>query len=222
MTDKEKKDPQEEKSKNTNMFTWTKQELLDTLAAYEPAEADKYREGTFPANVKKEVIELIKQWEVVPHEILSKLMNKKHAANDDREGKVVVVEYKDEDEITENEPANDVNRVEDKLKDITNIPVDKLTKREKLILEMSNTKRVIFHNTNEFGSSPTQAPFIFVGLNGNGYYIPKDQEVDVPEVILNGPIKDAVKEDLINYAKNGKWVHEWKKVRRYPFTVVTT
>jgi len=74
----------------------------------------------------------------------------------------------------------------------------------------------VFHNTQENGM-----PYIFVGHNGKGYYIPKETEVDVPDYILDSCIKDAIEERLYpEQQMNGdiKWVK--RKIQRFPYTIV--
>ena len=75
---------------------------------------------------------------------------------------------------------------------------------------------VIFHNKDE-----QDIPYVFVGLNGRSWYIPKDREVTIPKVLITSVINDAV-EVKINPRKNreGKIVWEEKKVQRFPYSVV--
>jgi hypothetical protein len=82
-------------------------------------------------------------------------------------------------------------------------------KREELIT-------VIFHNKDE-----QDIPYVFIGLNGRSWYIPKDKEVTIPKILITSIIKDAV-EVRITPRKNrlGKIVWEEKKVQRFPYSVV--
>ena len=76
--------------------------------------------------------------------------------------------------------------------------------------------RVIFHNVME-----NDMPYIFVGHNGRGFYIPKETEVDVPDYILNSCIKDAIEERLHPIQQlNGdiKWTK--KRIQRFPYSIV--
>ena len=76
--------------------------------------------------------------------------------------------------------------------------------------------RVIFHNTME-----NDMPYIFVGHNGRGFYIPKEQELDVPDYILNSCIKDAVEERLIPVSEmNGDIRWTKKRIQRFPYSIV--
>ena len=81
-------------------------------------------------------------------------------------------------------------------------------KREELIT-------VIFHNKDE-----QDTPYVYIGLNGKSYYIPKDQECTIPKVLM-GVIDDAI-ETRIYSKKNrdGKMVHEEKRINRFPYTIV--
>ena len=77
-------------------------------------------------------------------------------------------------------------------------------------------RRVIFHSIGE-----QDIPYVFVGHNGRGYYIPKEVEVEVPFYILNSCIRDAV-EDRLYPATMRDGSIEWKsrKVQRYPYSYV--
>ena len=76
--------------------------------------------------------------------------------------------------------------------------------------------RVIFHNTME-----NDMPYIFVGHNGRGFYIPKEQELDVPDYILSSCIRDAVEERLIPVQEmNGDIRWTKKRIQRFPYSVV--
>jgi len=77
-------------------------------------------------------------------------------------------------------------------------------------------RKVIFHSIGE-----QDIPYVFVGHNGRGYYIPKEVEVEVPFYILNSCIKDAV-EDRLYPATMRDGSIEWKsrKVQRYPYSYV--
>jgi hypothetical protein len=77
-------------------------------------------------------------------------------------------------------------------------------------------RKVIFHSTGE-----QDVPYVFVGHNGKAYYIPKEQEIDVPKYILDSCIKDAV-EDRIMPKVHPNGDIEWvvRKVQRYPYSFV--
>lgn len=75
--------------------------------------------------------------------------------------------------------------------------------------------KVIFHNRDE-----NDIPYVFVGHNGQGFYIPKDVEVDVPEYILKSCIKDAVEERMapsVGVDGSINWIK--RKVQRYPYSL---
>ena len=77
---------------------------------------------------------------------------------------------------------------------------------------------VIFHNKDE-----QDIPYVFIGLNGRAWYIPKDREVTIPKILVTSVIKDAV-EVKISPRKNrlGKIVWEEKRVQRFPYSIVDT
>lgn len=75
---------------------------------------------------------------------------------------------------------------------------------------------VIFHNKDE-----QDLPFLYVGVNGKSWYIPKEKEVLIPKYIL-GVINDAVEVKFIQKkAQDGRPYMEEKKVHRFPYTIVT-
>lgn len=76
--------------------------------------------------------------------------------------------------------------------------------------------RVIFHNTSE-----QDMPYVFIGHNGRGFYIPKDIEVDVPDYLLESCIKDAVEHRLYPVTMTDGTI-EWKvrKIQRYPYSII--
>jgi hypothetical protein len=90
--------------------------------------------------------------------------------------------------------------------------IDQL-KEEQPTLEL---RRVIFHSTGE-----QDVPYVFVGHNGKAYYVPKEQEIDIPKYILDSCIKDAV-EDRIMPKVHTNGDIEWvvRKVQRYPYSFV--
>jgi hypothetical protein len=77
-------------------------------------------------------------------------------------------------------------------------------------------RKVIFHSIGE-----QDMPYVFVGHNGKGFYIPKEVEVDVPVYILNSCIKDAVEDRLFPSTQYDGTI-EWKsrRVQRYPYSYV--
>ena len=93
--------------------------------------------------------------------------------------------------------------------------VDAIAEMKKEMPKLMLTK-VIFHNTME-----NDMPYIFVGHNGKGYYIPREQEVDVPDYILASCIKDAIEERLIPVQQmNGDILWTKKKIQRFPYSIV--
>ncbi|MHC4757105.1 MAG: hypothetical protein ACYTE8_00450 [Planctomycetota bacterium] len=77
-------------------------------------------------------------------------------------------------------------------------------------------RKVIFHSQGE-----QDIPYVFVGHNGRGFYIPKEIEVEVPYYILNSCIKDAVEDRLFPATMQDGSI-EWKtrRVQRYPYSYV--
>ena len=93
--------------------------------------------------------------------------------------------------------------------------MDALAEMKKEMPKLMVTK-VIFHNTME-----NDMPYIFVGHNGKGYYIPRETEVDVPDYILGSCIRDAIEERLIPVQQmNGDIVWTKKKIQRFPYSIV--
>lgn len=74
---------------------------------------------------------------------------------------------------------------------------------------------VIFHNRDE-----QDLPFVYVGLNGKSWYIPKDKEVMIPKFLLN-VIDDAVETRLVQRkGPDGRPYYEERLVHRFPYTIV--
>lgn len=86
-------------------------------------------------------------------------------------------------------------------------------KEKEPTLEM---RKVIFHSITE-----QDMPYVFVGHNGRGYYLPKEQELDVPVYILDSCIKDAVEDRLFPETQTDGSI-EWKsrRVQRFPYSYV--
>jgi hypothetical protein len=90
--------------------------------------------------------------------------------------------------------------------------VEKL-KEEEPTLELV---KVMFHSTGE-----QDLPYVFVGHNGRGFYIPKEIEVDVPKYILESCIKDAVEDRLmpkVDIDGSINWIT--RKVQRFPYSII--
>jgi len=85
-------------------------------------------------------------------------------------------------------------------------------KKEGSVLMLS---RVIFHNTSE-----NDLPYIFIGCNGRCFYIPREIEVDVPDYLLDGVIRDAVEERMYNVIENGEIVWKKRRVQRFPYSII--
>ncbi len=101
--------------------------------------------------------------------------------------------------------------VEGEVKD-TKTHIEEMKEKEPT-LEM---RRVIFHSITE-----QDMPYVFVGHNGRGYYLPKEQELDVPVYILDSCIKDAVEDRLFPETQTDGSI-EWKsrRVQRFPYSYV--
>ncbi|NIT57173.1 MAG: hypothetical protein GWN00_13350, partial [Aliifodinibius sp.] len=91
--------------------------------------------------------------------------------------------------------------------------VEKL-KEEEPTLELV---KVIFHSTGE-----QDLPYVYVGHNGRGFYIPKEIEVDVPKYILESCIKDAVEDRIMPQTNPRDGSINWivRKVQRFPYSIV--
>ena len=76
--------------------------------------------------------------------------------------------------------------------------------------------KVVFHNTGEH-----DMPYIFVGHNGTGFYIPKEMEVEVPDYILDSCIKDAVEDRMFPVTgPDGSINWRTKRVQRFPYSII--
>ncbi len=76
---------------------------------------------------------------------------------------------------------------------------------------------MIFHSTGE-----QDLPYVYVGHNGRGFYIPKEIEVDVPKYILESCIKDAVEDRIMPQTNPRDGSINWivRKVQRFPYSIV--
>jgi hypothetical protein len=85
---------------------------------------------------------------------------------------------------------------------------------EELKAEGIETRKVMFHSSGE-----QDIPYVFVGHNGKGFYIPKEKPVDVPVYILNSCIKDAIEDRMFPQTQMDGSI-EWiiRKVQRYPYS----
>jgi len=76
--------------------------------------------------------------------------------------------------------------------------------------------KVRFHNTREDTN-----PYVFCGLNGKSYYIPKEEDIYIPKKLLDACIDDAVEEHTkMITLPNGKIQHEPYKIHRFPYTIL--
>ena len=76
--------------------------------------------------------------------------------------------------------------------------------------------KVRFHNTRE-----DTTPYVFCGLNGKSYYIPKEEDIYIPKKLLDACIDDAVEEHTrMVTLPNGKIQHEPYKIHRFPYTLL--
>lgn len=76
---------------------------------------------------------------------------------------------------------------------------------------------VIFHSLGE-----QDIPYVFVGHNGACFYLPKEQEIEIPAYLLESCIKDAVEDRLIpETGAAGQIKYITRRVQRFPYTVVS-
>jgi len=75
--------------------------------------------------------------------------------------------------------------------------------------------KVRFHNT-----SDNDIPYIFIGLNSKAYYIPKEQDIWIPRVLLDSVIKDAIEYRAQTKKVNGKMVQVTRPFQRFPYTML--
>jgi hypothetical protein len=74
--------------------------------------------------------------------------------------------------------------------------------------------RVVFHNTNE-----QDLPYVFIGLNGRAFYIPKDREVMIPKELLQ-VINDSIEIRMKPFRKrDGSMGYSEQMIQRFPYTV---
>ena len=76
--------------------------------------------------------------------------------------------------------------------------------------------KVIFHSLGE-----QDIPYVYVGHNGAGFYLPKEVELEVPDFIMKSCIKDAVEDRLMpKVGVDGKINWITRKVQRFPYSIV--
>ena len=79
--------------------------------------------------------------------------------------------------------------------------------------------RVRFHNTDR---QDAKIKYIFVGVNGKSWYLPKEKDIMVPNFILNSAIKDAVEtiaDQVVHQDGSIEWVP--RDIMRFPYQVIT-
>jgi len=80
----------------------------------------------------------------------------------------------------------------------------------------THVTKVRFHNTREDTN-----PYVYVGFGGKSYYIPKEEDVYIPTILLDAVINDAVEEHTkMVTLPSGKIYHEPYKIHRFPYTVL--
>jgi hypothetical protein len=74
--------------------------------------------------------------------------------------------------------------------------------------------KVRFHNTIQ-----DRTPYVYVGFAGKSYYIPKEEDIYIPKILIDAVINDAVEThtEMVTLA-NGKIQHVEKKIMRFPYT----
>lgn len=116
-----------------------------------------------------------------------------------------------------------IEAIKEKEKDLIGNGFVEDVEGEKTLVEKMKEKeptlelvKVIFHSTGE-----QDLPYVFVGHNGRGFYIPKEIEVDVPKYILNSSIKDAVEDRMMPKVETDGSIN-WiiRKVQRFPYSIV--
>jgi len=78
------------------------------------------------------------------------------------------------------------------------------------------TVKVIFNNTGE-----NDMPYLFIGHNGRGWYLPKEKEIFIPEFLLKSCIQDAVEVHEEAYrTPSGQMAYREKRIHRFPYTII--
>ena len=76
-------------------------------------------------------------------------------------------------------------------------------------------RKVRFHNTRE-----DDVNYVFLGHNGRSFYVPKEQDVHVPQVLLDSCVNDAIETHMEPYKQDGRIMWRKKYVQRFPFSVL--
>ena len=71
-----------------------------------------------------------------------------------------------------------------------------------------------------FNTAEDETPYVFIGHNGKSYYIPKEEDVWVPKILLKSVIKDAVETRMESKKINGKIQQVSKQYQRFPYQLV--
>jgi len=75
--------------------------------------------------------------------------------------------------------------------------------------------KVIFHARNE-----QDLPYIFLGLNGKSYYIPRDKPVRIPKELIKGVVERSVEYHMEPIKEGEQIRYRIKKVHRFPYTIL--
>lgn len=75
--------------------------------------------------------------------------------------------------------------------------------------------KVIFHSKDE-----QDIPYVFIGLNGKAFYLPREKEIEVPRILLR-VLDDAIETKFIpRTTGDGKIVYDERRVQRFPYSVL--
>lgn len=88
--------------------------------------------------------------------------------------------------------------------------VTPITKIEKKAVQ------IIFYSMEE-----NDMPYVMLGLNGKGYYIPKEVEVWIPHELVEGCLRNAVMDKMImDIDHKGNIRYKIKKVPRFQYNIL--
>lgn len=71
------------------------------------------------------------------------------------------------------------------------------------------------------GANENDTASVMIGINGYVYKIKRDEEVEVPESVIN-VLKDAVQQQPVQSVVNGQMQTTFRPVKRYSFSVSDT
>ena len=102
---------------------------------------------------------------------------------------------------------------------VRGVALKKLSKKakESMSLDSFRKMRVIFHRTGK----ESEAPYVFMSLNGTAFQAPYEVEVSIPEPVIRGCIDNAVSTeyDMKDFdSVKGSTNYSEKSVRAYPYT----